>query len=512
MKRRILALMFALLLCLPAQAAGADRFVRSRSYTGQFSDLPAGSTFYSNVSALYEYGLSVGKGDGTFGLKDSLTVGQAVIFAGRIRSLYRIGDPERGPARYRAEGQLTAQPYLLYLQAEGVLDTALDARLTAVATRAEMAHILANVLPEKDLPSVHGDLVSKCHASGRFITDVTESTPYYQDILRLYRCGISIGSDASGSFLPGAPITRGAAAAMLTRIIDPALRVTPQWSLLSSHSAAGTTLASLVPPGRYIESPTTDAEWDQTIRSMLSAGSNTLRLKFPGLSTPEIYEVMQKALNTVKQYCEQSYNILSCTPASDGTLTLIFSANGADGRISEYREEALKAAIALHDRLWANGTITANMTETEKARAYYTWICSTCRYDDTAADGSLSHIPYNPLVKGVGVCDGFTGNLVLKTYEGVGLYFGKFLKTMFKRNILTMLASLLFKNDIKELKSRMDYREIGGAPILGLNKPVIKAHGSSDARAFETAMGQAIRFHESGAITKMAEMLAPDKK
>lgn len=107
------------------------------------------------------------------------------------------------------------------------------------------------------------------------------------------------------------------------------------------------------------------------------------------------------------------------------------------------------------------------------------------------------------------VCDGFTGNLVLKTYEGVGLYFSKVLKTMFKRNILTMLAALLFKKDIRELKSRMDYREVGGAPILGVQKPVIKAHGSSDARAFETAMGQAIRFHESGAVAKMAQALAP---
>jgi len=416
----LLTLIFSLLLSIPAQAAGTDRFVRSKDYTGQFSDLPTGSTFYSNVSALYEYGLSVGKGDGTFGLKDSLTVGQAVIFAGRIRSLYRTGDPERGPDRYRAEGQITAERYLLYLQSEGVLDTALDARLTAVATRAEMAHILANVLPEKDLPAVHHDLVTKSHASRRFITDVTEYTPYYQDVLKLYRCGISIGSDATGSFLPNSPITRGAAAAMLTRIIDPALRVAPQWSLLGSNSAAGTTLASLVPPGRFYESPATESEWDQTIRSMLASGSNVLRLKYPGLSVLEIQQVMQQALVAVKQYCEQSYNILSCTPAKDGTLTLIFSANGADGRIAEYREAALQAAIALHDRFWADGTITADMSETEKARVYYTWICSECRYDDAAADGSLSHIPYNPLVNGLAVCDGFTGayNLLLKL-EGI---------------------------------------------------------------------------------------------
>ena len=118
MKKRILALLLALcMLTIPALATQdtTENFVRLYSYSGQFPDVPADSVFYSNVSALYEYGLSVGKPDGTYGLRDSLTVGQAVIFAGRIRSLYRTGDPEAGAAAHRAEGQLTAAPYLLYL-------------------------------------------------------------------------------------------------------------------------------------------------------------------------------------------------------------------------------------------------------------------------------------------------------------------------------------------------------------------------------------------------------------
>ena len=70
MKKRIsLLLALCLLLTVPAQAAenSMDNFVRSKTYAGQFSDLPADSVFYSNVSALYEYGLSVGKPDGTYG-------------------------------------------------------------------------------------------------------------------------------------------------------------------------------------------------------------------------------------------------------------------------------------------------------------------------------------------------------------------------------------------------------------------------------------------------------------
>ena len=113
MKKRLpLLLALCLLLTVPALAAenSMGNFVRSKTYGQQFSDLTADSVFYSNVSALYEYGLSVGKADGTFGLNDSLTVGQAVIFAGRIRSLYRTGDPELGPAAYRTEGQAVAVP------------------------------------------------------------------------------------------------------------------------------------------------------------------------------------------------------------------------------------------------------------------------------------------------------------------------------------------------------------------------------------------------------------------
>ena len=99
-------------------------------------------------------------------------------------------------------------------------------------------------------------MVTQAYASRQFITDVTEYTPYYQDILDLYRTGVSMGSDETGSFLPDQPLTRGAAAAMLTRMVDPSLRVTPDWELgESSWSAQGATLGDLVPLGSYIAGP-----------------------------------------------------------------------------------------------------------------------------------------------------------------------------------------------------------------------------------------------------------------
>ena len=129
MKKRILSLLLALsLLSVPALAAenSTEHFTRSKTYSGQFSDLPENHTFYENVAALYEYGLSVGQADGTYGLARHMTVGQAVIFAGRIRSLYRTGDAEAGPGAYAAENEAAALRYLRYLQAEGVIGTELD--------------------------------------------------------------------------------------------------------------------------------------------------------------------------------------------------------------------------------------------------------------------------------------------------------------------------------------------------------------------------------------------------
>ena len=262
MNKRAPALLLAisLLLTVPALAApdSTENFVRGKTYTGQFSDLTSDSVFYDNVAALYEYGLSVGKPDGTYGLQDSMTVGQVVIFAGRIRSLYRTGDPEQGPAAYAGDGP-AALPYLRYLQAEGVLGTELDGSLSDTATRAQVAHVLARVLPEEALPPVHDALITQALATGRYMTDVTDATSYREDILTLYRAGLSVGSNAFGSFLPDAPITRGAAAAMLTRMVAPSLRVTPSWNVSARYTTArGATLASLVPDGTYTAPPTTD--------------------------------------------------------------------------------------------------------------------------------------------------------------------------------------------------------------------------------------------------------------
>ena len=89
------------------------------------------------------------------------------------------------------------------------------------------------------------------------------------------------------------------------------------------------------------------------------------------------------------------------------------------------------------------------------------------------------------------VCDGFAGNVLLKSIEGTAAFMGSLVSKMFKKNILSKLAALLCMSDIKALKKLLDYREIGGTEFLGIRKPVIKAHGSSDALAFRNAVHQA---------------------
>lgn len=102
-------------------------------------------------------------------------------------------------------------------------------------------------------------------------------------------------------------------------------------------------------------------------------------------------------------------------------------------------------------------------------------------------------------------CDGFVGNVILKTVEGMGSVVGRELKTMFTGSILTKLGALFVMNGIKGFRKRMDYREYGGAPLLGTKKPVIKGHGSSDEKAVFNAVRQAKKFVETGIIDEIVK-------
>lgn len=105
------------------------------------------------------------------------------------------------------------------------------------------------------------------------------------------------------------------------------------------------------------------------------------------------------------------------------------------------------------------------------------------------------------------VADGFSGNVMLKSIEGTALYMMSLLKEMFTKNVITKLGAACCAGGIKDLKGMLDYRETGGTALIGLQKPVIKAHGSSDARAFRSAVRQAMRSVERGAEQSLAETI-----
>lgn len=106
------------------------------------------------------------------------------------------------------------------------------------------------------------------------------------------------------------------------------------------------------------------------------------------------------------------------------------------------------------------------------------------------------------------VADGFTGNVVLKLFEGMGSFFAHTLKDMLTKGILSKLAALLIYPKVKAFKKKMDYSEQGGAPLMGISKPVIKAHGSSDAKAFYNAIRQADKFVKEQVIDEITKSLA----
>ena len=106
------------------------------------------------------------------------------------------------------------------------------------------------------------------------------------------------------------------------------------------------------------------------------------------------------------------------------------------------------------------------------------------------------------------VTDGFTGNVFLKACEGMGALMKDALKGMFFANLKTKIGALCVKKQLGDFTKQMDYKTIGGSPLLGAAKPVFKAHGSSDAKAFFGAFRQAKLFVENNAVERMTEAIA----
>ncbi len=448
LKRRLFALLLpaALLLSVGAQAA---LLPQNRTYEGQFADVGAEDWFYPYVAASYEYGLFEGRGDG-FAPDADVTLAELLTLSARLRAAY-----EGGEIPAAEEGEAWYVPYAAYLSARELLPAGLET-LDTPATRAQLAGIFALSLPEDCFDGRNAQLVTDAYASGRYITDVGEYTPYQPQILWMYRQGLLIGMDESGSYWPAEYTTRAEVAALVVRMVDPSARTAPDWDVPAPYSAAGRTLESLVEAPDELPDALDfydDGAVDALVRQMLAAGENELTAHYRGSYTQsDVSSLARRFVDCIKVYCEQMYNSVSVTASNrKGAASLAFSSTACDaaaeryvkelypelrgaekeeklretsaGTLEELREKTMAKAIEVHDALWETGQLSPEMSQTEVAKVYYAWLCDHCEYDGGADDRSFSHLAYNALYDGVAVCDGYTGayNLFLKL-EGIDCY------------------------------------------------------------------------------------------
>lgn len=127
----------------------------------------------------------------------------------------------------------------------------------------------------------------------------------------------------------------------------------------------------------------------------------------------------------------------------------------------------------------------------------------------------IGNVESRELLNGVAdvvITDGFTGNMVLKTIEGSALSVFSMLKTALTASTKSKIGALLLKDELRGLKSKMDYAEYGGAGLFGLKAPVIKAHGSSDANAFYHAIEQAYKMAQTNVPAIIESQIATGKE
>ena len=106
------------------------------------------------------------------------------------------------------------------------------------------------------------------------------------------------------------------------------------------------------------------------------------------------------------------------------------------------------------------------------------------------------------------ICDGYSGNIFLKSTEGAIKAMSSLLKASFKKNLLSKISYLGVRKSLKEMKEKMNYKSVGGALLLGVNKVVVKAHGSSDEKAFYSALKLTKTLAENNIVEKIKEEIA----
>lgn len=202
--------------------------------------------------------------------------------------------------------------------------------------------------------------------------------------------------------------------------------------------------------------------------------------------------------------------IATLLPTAKGPKMLIDAGANTNCKSENLVQFAIMGSVYMHNVLGINNPTVGLISNGEEEGKGNDLTKSTFLQLKNAPVNFIGNIEGRDVMEGnadVMTCDGFVGNVILKTVEGMGRVVGSMVKGMFKKSIFTKIGALFVYKGINDFKKAMDYREYGGAPLLGTRKPVIKGHGSSDVKAAFNAIKQAEKFVSTKVIENIASKL-----
>ncbi len=405
----------ALLLPAGAQAAaGMDNFdARAVSYTrGQFSDINESAWYgfdnQKSVATACGLGLMNGTGSG-FSPEGSLTIAQAITMAARIFSIYN------GDNHVFEQGTPWYQCYVDYAEDNYIIDkNGFAGQMDRKATRAEMAYILAYALPYDELNKIN-------HVTS--LPDVDANDEYFDEICTLYCAGILTGNDAYGTFTPNEPISRAAAAAIVSRLALPELR--KSFTLTPVPSSNG---AALLDYSHYnaVSKPAKINTYNDFVRAWEWMLVNSVYMeRFPsdllfkssklGFYQEAALEAKSVAALNYYDYAsflgkstiETEYLYNASGDCNDVYFTLILgNADGISNSTVSLQTDAFESTCAdIVAGLYESGELNTSMTNKQKAYVLYRYVALNTSYDESYT----RYTGYDAAVLHSAVCQGYAG-------------------------------------------------------------------------------------------------------
>ena len=219
---------------------------------------------------------------------------------------------------------------------------------------------------------------------------------------------------------------------------------------------------------------------------------------------------LAKRIKGVKRPC-----IASVMPSADNPILLMDCGANAECRAEFLYQFGFMGSLYMKNILKVENPKVAlanNGTEETKGTSVVKEAYELMKNADYNFVGNIEgrQIPFGDA--DVVVADGFAGNLILKTYEGVAKVLINGIKDIFKKNLFSKLCALGIMGGINDMKKQFDYKEYGGAVLLGVKKPVVKAHGSADARTFKNAIKQAVWFLDNNLIDEIEKAFSKENE